>query len=91
MNDTKRKELESRGFTITDAYTFLGLTEDVKSVVDLRRELNSLTEQFRIYKEKTDARINYLEDELDYSIKNDIRSVQCDIAHLERTKKDIGE
>lgn len=91
MNEERRKELEDRGFTVTDAYTFLGLTEEDKSVVDLRRELSALTEQFRLYKEKTDDRIDYLEDELDYSIKNDIRSIQCDIGHLDRIKQDIGE
>lgn len=91
MNDARRKELEERGFTVTDAYTFLGLTDDEKSFVDLRREVSALTEQFHLYKEMTDRRIDYLEDELDYSIKNTIQSIHCDIGHLERTKQDIGE
>lgn len=88
MNEDKRKELESRGYTVTDADTFFGLTETEKSLVELRKALSDLTREFQQYKQDTNGRLSELESEVMWSLPDTLREIRSDISYLERNKQD---
>lgn len=88
MNEDKLKELESRGYTVTDADTFFGLTETEKSLVELRKALSDLTREFQQYKQDTNDRLSELESEVMWSLPDTLREIRSDISYLERNKQD---